>query len=53
MDRLAVFLVALGTSIWCSWVGLAHDDQGAAGVGGLCLVASIWLLVDLIRTWHD
>jgi hypothetical protein len=46
---LGIGLIALAVSVYCSYVGLTVPNAGAAGVGGLCVVASFWLIVDAIK----
>jgi hypothetical protein len=41
-----VGLLALAVSIYCAYVGLSTNSAGAAGVGGLCIVASLYLIVE-------
>lgn len=43
-----ILLVALGLalSVWCSYVGISQDQAAASAIGGLGIVASIWLLVE-------
>lgn len=49
LPMLLVGLTALAVSIWCSYVGLTAPNAGAAGVGGLCVVASLWLIMGVAR----
>jgi hypothetical protein len=43
-------LLALAVSVWCSYVGLvSHPSVGVAGIGGICVVASLWLIVEALK----
>jgi hypothetical protein len=39
-------LFALVVSTYCACVGLSINSAGAAGAGGLCIVASLYLIVE-------